>query len=217
MAGLNLRFDERLLKRTVKEVTRKFDAVAVTLTNPGEGEVITSKRAKMPHERANRRAGIEGKKAVHGRLIAYVLGRRLGFDPTHPDMKTEREVTQFYQRNFARAIEKASRTNRNQKKGLQRVMLASAMMVAWAAIERIRKGQLGMNKQRYGKYKKRMQDEGIALQRWGGQWPPYGILTGRFIGDRPGSPGIRARLRNKAGRTPNTRRPTRPPRDVFNR
>ncbi len=218
--GMTLSVDTRLLERTVREATAKFDAVRVTLESPGEGEVIVSKRVKMPHERARRaskgKPARPGRKAAHGRIIAWKLAQ-LGHDPFAYPQKLKLLAIKYYTRNFERAIAAAQRTNRRQDKKLQEALLGTALLLAWGAAERIRDGKLGVNKLKYGKRKKRLQTAGIAQQKWGGQWPPYGVLTGRFIGDRAGSPGIRARHRNKARRSPNTRRPRRAPRDVFTR
>jgi hypothetical protein len=215
---LSVSIDQRMLERTVQKTVQQFDAVQVTMIEPGESHVIVSKRIKMAHERASKRRGTKGKKAAHGRIIAWDMARR-GHDPFAYPNNVMSDVLLYQQRNILRAQQKAFRTGRNQHKLIKATLLGMAMKLAWFAAERIRNGKLGMNKTRYGKYKKRMQEEGIALQKWGGQWPPYGILTGRFVGDdrSGGSPGIRARHVNPGRGTLNAKRPRREPRDILNR
>lgn len=213
---MNMRptINERMLDRSVKATRKQYDAMADTLRLPGKGQVIVSKRPKLPEERASKKKGQAGRKAVHGRIIAWQL-RRLGHDAFDYPVNVRKEAGDYQRRNLARAMEKAFRTGRLQQKGVRLTLLGTAMLLAWFAAQRIRKGQLGMNKERYGKYKKRMQETGYALQKWGGRWPPYGILTGRFVGDRAGAPGIRAV--HKSARRSSNRRPTRAPRDVYTR
>jgi hypothetical protein len=210
--GISLSIDERLLLRTVKETEARFNAVAVTITDPGEGEVIVSKRPKLPSERANRRQGRAGKKAVHGRLIAYELQRR-GKDPFRYPQAVRWQAISYLQLNFERAVLQAFRTNKQQRKGVSQVMLNAAMILAFGATENIKKGGLGNNSGNYRKRKPRLVRHitGKYEQR------PYGWLSGRFIGEYPGAPGIRARHRNMSRRSPNTRRPKRLPRNVYTR
>jgi hypothetical protein len=209
---MTLSIDTRLLERTVRDTEARFNAVRVTLTDPGEGEVIVSKRPKLPSERASKRKGRKGRKAVHGRLIAYELQRR-GRDAFRYPPRVQAQALEYFQRNFTRAINKAYRSGRKQDKGVQRSLMGASMMLAYGAIQNIKQGGLGRNTGNYARRKPHIV-KGISGTQ---QNRPYGWLSGRFIGEYPGAPGIRARVRNRARRSPNTRRPTRMPRNVYQR
>lgn len=210
-SGFRISIDNRMLRRDVDKAKARFNAVAVTLRDPGESEVIVSKRPKLPEERANKRQGRAGRKAVHGRLIAYELQRK-GRDAFAYPPALRAQALEFLGRNFDRAINHAYRTNKSQKKAVGRVMLATAMILAYGAYQNVKRGGLGRNAAGYAKRKPAIAN---AINRPYVPW--YGVLSGRFIGDYPAAPGFRARHRSRRNNNPNTVRPKRMPRDVFTR
>lgn len=189
---MRVMIDERILARDIEKANARLKAVSDTVTEAGVGEVVVSKRPKLPHERANKRKGRAGQRTLHGRAIANMLRRR-GHDPFVYQRNRARRIEKFTQDSIYKAIEKAEKTSQSQKRRTRRIVTETARRYSILAVTQIRTGQLGKNQGRYRAVKAGMVRGGIATSKYGVP-PPYGVLTGRFI------KGIRHRWRLGRGR-----------------
>lgn len=176
---MKISIDTDLLKSTIRRNNLRYKAIIETLKRSGMGEVITSKRAKMPHERASKRKKREGKKVVHGRLIAWIL-KKSGHDPFEYDRGALSEAMEIINRGVVHAIDKAADTSKDESAIIKAALLEMTDVLVNDVFERVTQGKLGRNRQRTIRRKKQMVKDGIATTEFGNP-PPFGVLTGRFI------------------------------------
>lgn len=180
--------DTHVLGRSLRDLDQRFEVLIESVDPHGRAEVVTSKRTKMPHERANRRQGRRATKAPAGHHIANFL-RAKGRDPFDLLDEDWNEVEEFLTGEMETIFVRAFRTRRPQRQAIKQVLIAAATHLAEAAQEHIRSGGLGRNTRGQIRKKLRYVAKGWTMRGQGGRVPPYGILTGRFVA------GIRCRWR----------------------
>lgn len=177
---IHVDIDTRALYQTAHRQALKYRAVALTLSNPGQGEVVVSARKRMITDPPGR--------AMHGKFIANFLTSK-GHDPfDYPVPVIRHAEGELSARTSALELQ-AFRTGRHTTKDLREALEAAAAELAAWAVENIAKGGLGENTERQARAKATLGRARAGVTAIYGVPPPYGIRSGRFIG------GIRARWR----------------------
>lgn len=176
---MKIKVDKQLMRRDIRKVNKRFQAVSDTLQNTGTGEVLTSKRKKMPHERASRKKGRKSQRVLHGRAIANIL-REQGRDPFVIHSQDEAQVYAIVDRGVLDAIDKAKKTSESQRDLVIEAITDGAEKMAEVAILRIEQGRLRPNRDGWKKRKSALMKPGIATSEYGTP-PRPGVFTGRFI------------------------------------
>jgi len=174
---IKLSVDVRGMDRDIRAIKNGYDAMAVTLQNAGQGQVVTSKRTpKRPWE----------KKAFHGSAIANFLRAR-GVEPVDNfDEQVQQVVETTLQQRITDALDAAWRTATSHAEQIQEALLEAAQALAQNARDRLARGAVGTNTGRTRDRKKRLVKGGAATRQYGAV-PPYGIETGRFVDGIKGS------------------------------
>ena len=175
---MRIRLDTRMLRRTARDAANRHKSVRITFKGAGTGEVLVSKRRKLPWEK---------RRAIHGKAIANMLAAK-GHDPfSYPDDVVE-ESQETISTTYQRAIRRAFRLKRHQLPMIREALRQEAERLAEIARDRVISGKVGRNPPEYRKRKARLVERGRATGEYGTP-PPYGVLTGRFVA------GFRARWR----------------------
>ena len=167
---MKMKLDIDLLRSDVRKEKKRFDALAQTVSESGEGEVVVSKRQKMANEKG---------RPAHGRLISNALAAK-GIDPFDypPDVQAriEEKIAQAVQK----ALDQAASTSRPQDEAVRKALEDAAKELAEWVVQNIGRGGLGSSTGRYAEYKSRLVKAGIATSEYGDP-PPRGVLSGRYI------------------------------------
>ncbi len=177
---INARIDTATMDVSIRGIDRSLESIGESLDPHGRAEVVTSKRKKMDHERANKRLGIKGQKALAGHHIANFL-RVKGHDPFMLPEKDFNYAQEFIDREITAAVAIARRTGRPQRGRVKQTLIGAADYLADRVVERIWAGGLGTNARKYIRTKFRYVEQGLAARGGIHRIPPYGVLTGRFV------------------------------------
>ncbi len=177
--------DHKQLDRSIRRNNKRLTAIRRTMQETGEGEVLVSRRIKVPGDT---------QRAVHGRAIANIMRTR-GKDPFEYPGHVRDTAERLVKRGVTTAREKAYRQGRSRRRDVRNTLEGAAQFLAdWARIN-IQRGGLGQKPRRrkwtdrqvraYWRSEARRRR---ATTRYGNP-PPYGVRTGQFV------KGIRARWR----------------------
>ena len=167
---MKIKLDVDLLRSDVWLEKKRLAAIAKTVTDSGEGEVIVSMRKKMPHEK---------KRAAHGRIVTNYLAAK-GIDPFDYPPGVQKVIEDRIAQEVQKALDVAAKTSRPQDEEVRKALEDAAEWLAAWAKDYIEKGGLGPSTGKYGKFKSRMVAAGIATGEYGDP-PPRGVLTGRYV------------------------------------
>ena len=171
--------DIAMLNKGIDQVSRRLAAVSETVQRSGIGEVLTSIRKKMSHERASKKQGRPAVQVLHGRAIANFLAAK-GNDPFRYPLRDLNLVQNHLAKGVDGAIDRADRTAKPQTRMVRKVLEDASKQLAAVAQREIRSGRLGQNTMGYRGKKVRLTRAGIGTALYGTP-APYGVLTGRFI------------------------------------
>lgn len=175
--------DAKMLRRTTSEAIRRLRVVRATVGRAGAGEVLVSRRTKIPGEKG---------RALHGKAIANMLADR-GHDPfAYPQTVLDRSAATVAQ-GTAQAIQAAWVTGRPQHEALKTLFLGVATTQARWARTHLLSGGLGAVTEKTAIAKRRAAARGRAAAAY---INTFGVRSKRFV------QGIRSRYRRM------TRRPT---------
>lgn len=175
---MNFEINTNALNGSINYVKSGLEAISKTIEPHGRAEVVTSRRVRLPFERANKRKGITGAVVVGGHHIANFL-RSKGRDPFKLPQNQLNEVVNAIEEEIVDAVSDAARTARPQTDRVRRVLIAGAEELARDARRNIELGGLGVNASKYiGSKARFVRRHGLIKH---GVPPPYGILSGRFV------------------------------------
>jgi len=178
---MKLTLDAGMLNRTTQDAVRRLRAVRSTVEKAGGGEVLVSKRTKLPGEKG---------RALHGRGIANLLADRGRDVFAYPARETD-AVSADVAQGTAAAIQRAWATGAHQQPVLRALFTKGAEDLAAWAKRNLLAGGLGGVAEKTKIAKQRLVRRGRALAAFVNV---FGVRSGRFAG-AGGNPGIRARWR----------------------
>lgn len=161
--------------KDVLRVSRSLKAVKLTITKPGQGVVMVSKRNKEPWEK---------RKAPHGRAIANFM-KKHGKDPFDLNPNDVAKASKIVEIEIERSIDVAVRTGRAQKQLVKDALIKAVTFLAQIAKESLIRGRFIQSK-KLEKIKLSSMKRGRCSTSYGSP-PPYGIRTGRFLNGIRGS------------------------------
>lgn len=175
---LRITVDTSTFNSGIRATTRGLAAMQATLSQTGEGEVLTSRRRKLPGEKG---------RAMHGRGVANIL-RTLGHDPFGYPQSVEQQVGDFVARETDTALEQAWRMGVHRREVIKRALERGADDLATWAADNIKRGGLGQKKIKargntramiIGRMR-RLVSNGVWTDKYGFP-PPYGVRSGQFV------------------------------------
>lgn len=175
---MRLTIDMPRLNRSIAQTNDGFRAIRKTLTDTGQGQVLTSRR---------RRIATDKDRPVPGRAIANFL-RAQGHDPFAYDARAVDDAQDDVARAVHRARDRAFRTGRSQRKVISGGLLAAAERLSADAVDGLTNARHGYKRppwpgvggQRLLNYWSGLARRGGVTLRYGNP-PPYGVRSGRFV------------------------------------
>jgi hypothetical protein len=150
-------------KRVLKAYRETFNA-------GGVGEVVVSKRKKMPHDTG---------KVLHGKAIANIQRARGRDAFAYTDQEVD-SINEWMNRQFLEMIERVEVTGQPQVEQARMILLWAAQKYEKISRDKVKGRQFKPNSPKYLKYKARMVNAGITMNQYGSPPPPL-ILTGRYF------------------------------------
>lgn len=178
---MKLKLDAAMLRTTTQDAARRLRAVRQTVEKAGGGEVLVSKRTKIPGERG---------RAMHGRAIANMLADR-GHDVFGYPRRVEDAAAERVAQGTALIIQRAWATGQQQQRTIRDLFTGAAGELASWARANLLAGGLGTVARSTSIAKQRLVGRGRALAAY---VHTYGVRSRRF------ADGVRHRWRG--GRRP---------------